>query len=763
MKNKVYSGLSVCIITKNEEKYLEACLASVYDIADEIILADTGSEDRTIEIAAKYDCEIHKIDWKDDFSYARNFTLNKAKYGFILIIDADERLLNPDQLANVLNNSTDEYGGYLIEVVSESGSGNSGNDKYISNLLRLFRNEERYRFKGIIHEQIIESILSNKSRIMNTGIRIEHLGYNISQEELLRKQLRNLELLDRALEKNSNDAYNLLQRAKTYLALNNPEKAEKDFELAIEYSSENGAVKPQALNYGALSAFRNGNTALAEKRAEDSIRIIPGQSFGYFILGEIKAGEGNHKKAYEYYKTMQENISKPDPKAQIIGDFRLPQEQVHFRLGRSLAAMNFIKEAVAEYTKAIEINDKDIYSLVGMAEIAFNYKQYSEAKTFLTTALKTDKNNQDLIRMLNQVEEASGKKTKDKINIPTGRNILSLSMIVKNEEKHLPGCLDSVKGIVDEIIIVDTGSTDNTKEITKEYGAKLIDFEWINDFAAARNESLRNCSGEWILYLDADERLNAKSKEIIINLILNAPDEMGAYICTIESNHIQLDGNTELHRGGYPRLFRNYGYPKIEFKGKVHEQITPAIFALGKSIDFSDIIIEHLGYNLSREEMEKKIKRNYGLLMKHVNEEPTNSYAWYQLGQTLAQMEMFKESESAIRFSIELGSLSDSVYASAAATLSQICGNKKLFEEALHWAEESLKKSPDQMYALNLKAYSLLYLNKPEEAETLFLLVRERVSKSGNVPKSGFDIVIPDKIIEHGLKEAKRLKSLKGS
>ncbi|WP_233476275.1 glycosyltransferase family 2 protein [Paenibacillus sonchi] len=82
-------------------------------------------------------------------------------------------------------------------------------------------------------------------------------------------------------------------------------------------------------------------------------------------------------------------------------------------------------------------------------------------------------------------------------------------MIVKDEEALLSRCLESVKGIADEIIIVDTGSTDRTKQIAENYGAKIYDYVWSNDFAAARNESLRHAAGKWILVLDADEYLGS--------------------------------------------------------------------------------------------------------------------------------------------------------------------------------------------------------------------------------------------------------------
>ena len=87
---------------------------------------------------------------------------------------------------------------------------------------------------------------------------------------------------------------------------------------------------------------------------------------------------------------------------------------------------------------------------------------------------------------------------------------LTFCIIVKNEEKNLPRCLASVKNVVDEIVVLDTGSTDRTPEIAQEFGAKVHYFEWCNDFAAARNVSLKYVTGDWVLVLDADEYLSPK-------------------------------------------------------------------------------------------------------------------------------------------------------------------------------------------------------------------------------------------------------------
>jgi len=90
---------------------------------------------------------------------------------------------------------------------------------------------------------------------------------------------------------------------------------------------------------------------------------------------------------------------------------------------------------------------------------------------------------------------------------------ISICMIVRNEEKKLPGCLESCAGLGNEIIVVDTGSTDRTKEVAAGMGAKVFDFPWIDDFAAARNESIRHATGDWILWMDADERIDQGNRE----------------------------------------------------------------------------------------------------------------------------------------------------------------------------------------------------------------------------------------------------------
>ena len=151
------------------------------------------------------------------------------------------------------------------------------------------------------------------------------------------------------------------------------------------------------------------------------------------------------------------------------------------------------------------------------------------------------------------------------------KTTLSLCMIVKNEEKMLKDCLASVQDIVDEIIIVDTGSTDTTLGIAKHFNAKIYHYKWNGNFSDARNESISHATGDWILWLDADERLNRKSLPELRQVIRHKPPGPEIYKINIKN----------FQKGDYyyisdaHRLFTNFF--GIEFTGRIHEQISPSL------------------------------------------------------------------------------------------------------------------------------------------------------------------------------------------
>jgi len=213
------------------------------------------------------------------------------------------------------------------------------------------------------------------------------------------------------------------------------------------------------------------------------------------------------------------------------------------------------------------------------------------------------------------------------------RVVLSLCMIVRDEERFLPGCLGSLAGLPDQIIIVDTGSQDRTVEIARYYGAQVYFFPWCDDFAAARNESLRHATGDWILWFDADFILQPGHAARIRQAITSG--RAGAYFVNVRSR--LPDGEVELWNR-LPMLFRNLptaraGWPGgVCFEGAAHEQLVPSLVACGLPPAHSDIVVEHLGY-LDRATVRAKSARILPALQAQVAQAPEDPLHHYHLGQ----------------------------------------------------------------------------------------------------------------------------------
>ncbi|KOA20249.1 SPBc2 prophage-derived glycosyltransferase SunS [Clostridium homopropionicum DSM 5847] len=214
------------------------------------------------------------------------------------------------------------------------------------------------------------------------------------------------------------------------------------------------------------------------------------------------------------------------------------------------------------------------------------------------------------------------------------KNEVSLCMIVKNEEKYLPQCLKSIKDIVDEIIIVDTGSTDRTVDIAKSFGAKVYYFQWNNNFSEARNESLKHATKDWILILDADDELYTKDQENLKDLLTKQLDENAIYFfetlnyygSTIDDNSITVNLN--------PRLFKNN--QGTHYEGEIHNQL---VHSENKyNLIYKFVQIHHYGYMENSISSKNKRNRNITLLKKQIEENPDDVFAYFNLGTEYAAL-----------------------------------------------------------------------------------------------------------------------------
>ncbi len=211
-------------------------------------------------------------------------------------------------------------------------------------------------------------------------------------------------------------------------------------------------------------------------------------------------------------------------------------------------------------------------------------------------------------------------------------NKLSVCLIVKNEEKFLPQCLASVKGIAGQIVVVDTGSTDRTVEIAKEFGAEVHSFAWCDDFSAARNAALEHATGDWVLMLDADEELPADQHEQLRADVKRA-DVIALRLPLVNKGE-------EAHgRHFVPRLFRNA--PGVFYYSRIHEQVFPGLIKCGQAWEMKTAIgtaqLLHHGYAKEIVQDRNKIERNLRLLRQAVTEYPDEPNLQMNLGLELVR------------------------------------------------------------------------------------------------------------------------------
>jgi tetratricopeptide (TPR) repeat protein len=211
-------------------------------------------------------------------------------------------------------------------------------------------------------------------------------------------------------------------------------------------------------------------------------------------------------------------------------------------------------------------------------------------------------------------------------------------MIVRNEEHELGDCLAPVAGLFDEIIIVDTGSSDATKDVAARFTPHVFDFPWRDDFAAARNEALRHARGDWIFWLDADDRLSAENVARLRQLLDTLDDQPRAYMMqTACVGQFACEGTQVV---SHPRLFRRH--PQLGWQGRVHEQLRPDLGSFGYEISWTDIQILHTGYQDPTIE-ELKLNRDVRLLRMDYAIDPDNTSTLLHLGLAYFRLDQSNE------------------------------------------------------------------------------------------------------------------------
>jgi tetratricopeptide (TPR) repeat protein len=229
---------------------------------------------------------------------------------------------------------------------------------------------------------------------------------------------------------------------------------------------------------------------------------------------------------------------------------------------------------------------------------------------------------------------------------------ITLCMIVRDEEAMLGACLASAREAVNDIVVVDTGSRDASKRIAREAGARVFDFVWCDDFAAARNEALRHARGEWVLVLDADERLMPKGARALRAAVARAK-----FDCGLLRLHeaVRVDARFEDVVSGQerqaevqlvPRLLRRVD--GLAFVDAVHENVVPWLRRRGTKIGVVDVDIVHLGATKQVVDAKSKIERNVGLLRARIQRDPGDLVAYGYLAHDLMRSGATDDARAAV-------------------------------------------------------------------------------------------------------------------
>lgn len=266
---------------------------------------------------------------------------------------------------------------------------------------------------------------------------------------------------------------------------------------------------------------------------------------------------------------------------------------------------------------------------------------------------------------------------------------LAVVMIVKNEAEWLPRCLDSVRSIADEIVIGDTGSTDNSKEMAAGSGARVIDVPWNDDFAEARNAVVAVATSDWLLHMDADETLDEDGARAIRDrvdadgdgadaievMLANYSDDMRAWLWRpVAPNDPNARGRTGYIAVPLLRLFRNgRGF---EYREPVHENITESVIERGGVVCRQhEIVIHHHGFGKGGNDKAEFYLR---IAQRKTELRPNDAKAWHDLGEQLVALGRPEEAEHAVRKALAL----DGSHLGAATTLANLVLNRGELERA---------------------------------------------------------------------------------
>lgn len=640
--------LSACYIVKDETDELARSLNSLKMAVDEMIVVLTGDSEATAEVARQAGALLFEFPWQNDFSKARNFALSKATGDWLICLDADEYFIHPEQvreaIEEIISAEQETDGIFIVRKEIYAVGSNEGMGSQL--MTRIFRNDARLRYAGCIHEMMVWTDGHPlKLAYADNRLTINHTGYEPGR--MGEKTRRNLELLENDVARNGKGLFHSFYLADCYFALGRYKEALQE-SLTVLQSNFVAIGFNGKCYHMAIECMRKLNLSLSAMLAlaELAIARLPDLPDFYGERGMILCGMGRLEEArISFTKAVELYENKAGEKAQESSFFSTQAAaRVYHRLGELILLLDSDEKMAATYfAKAMAEDDS-------LPNVQRDYAKYCQKQ-----------------------------------------KRISACYIVRNEEKNLLQSLESIIGQVDEIIVVDTGSEDETVSIAKKYGAKIVNIKWQDDFAAARNAALSQATGEWILFLDADEYF---TKETAANLRSVVQETQDANLLMIYMQNIDCQTGASLLNFYAPRLYRKAA--GLHYVGRIHEQLRyndgllePVLF-----VNPSRLSLIHTGY--TPELSKVKAERNLNLLLGEIKESKTPELFYMYLAETYDGLEEPDKALYYARLDIDSGKKNVSYASRSYKIMLRILADRPArYAERLEVAQRACKDFPE--------------------------------------------------------------------
>jgi len=446
-----------------------------------------------------------------------------------------------------------------------------------------------------------------------------------------------------------------------------------------------------ALDLKALDVYKQGKHEVVEHFLRQAIEADPGYGKPYTNLGSLKWESGRKDEALDYLR-----------KGFILSPTLVDCLNAYHSAITELQQFVEAEEIVRD-TKVLYPDSRNITFL--FIDILIKQNKYDKAMEEIERVMVEFGIDDGMLAAALEIRNKVGIKEINKA--VNNKGTLSLCMIVKNEEQHIARCLLSAKPVVDEMIIVDTGSTDKTRDIALAYGAKVFDFPWTKDFSAARNQSLANASGEWILVLDADEVISPLDHAALRKLITKNTIKPIAYSMTTRNytNEVSVKGWTandhrypkeEAGTGWFPstkvRLFPNS--KGIQFENPVHEFVESTVEKAGMTIKTLGIPIHHYG-RFDKDKLITKGKEYFLLGKQKIDEMGKNPKALTELAVQASELGEYETAVELWKKVIELNGNNPVAFLNISYAYMKL----EKYEEALASSRRAMELDPEMKEA----------------------------------------------------------------